>query len=161
MKGHEMAEGRSPSLSEHHRRLERLFEALLTQTAGGDPVTLRCEWSRFEEELLHHMEFEEVVLLPELAREDPEEAAAIRSEHAGIRRALLDLGVSLDLHALRLEAVETFVQRLRAHARREEQGLYSWSQRHPSAAVWRALLERASFQDLAEHATVRGGTRVG
>ena len=35
--------------------------------------------------------------------------------------------MSLDLHLLRAEAVEAFVEQLKAHARRENDMLYAWA----------------------------------
>jgi hypothetical protein len=46
---------------------------------------------------------------------------------------LLDLGVSLDLHTLREEAVNAFVGQLREHAQREEALLYPWARRNAAA----------------------------
>src|SRR5215467_7628775 len=117
-------------LALHHDYLDRRFATLITKAAGGDPVHMRLEWNRFERELLRHLEFEDVNILPDFAHDYPEEAVTLRAEHADIRRAVFDLGIKLDLHLLRVEDVEAFVRQLRAHARREELALYPWTERH-------------------------------
>jgi hemerythrin superfamily protein len=50
-------------------------------------------------------------------------------DHRLIRIQLLQLGVDLDLHCLRAERVDTFVDALRAHAQREENIFYPWVDR--------------------------------
>ena len=74
-------------------------------------------------------------------------ARAIIAEHANIRATVADLGLSLDLHLLRSEAVENFVQQLKAHARRENEMLYAWARRRaatddrPARRHWPSLFD--------------------
>jgi hemerythrin-like domain-containing protein len=131
----------SMGLSAHHQDLERSFEELLVQAEGGDPIALRTRWDSFEKELLRHMEIEEREILPGFARDNPAEAAAIRAEHESLRAALAELGLRLDLHALRADAVAHFIAQLRTHARREERVLYDWAQRQPPARGWQRIRE--------------------
>jgi hemerythrin-like domain-containing protein len=118
-----------------HRRLERLFEALVACAQQGDPLALRARWSQFEGDLLRHLAEEEATMLPAFARQRPEEARRIREEHEDIRRAVLELGIDLDLHLLRESTVREFVDRLREHARREDASLYRWV--HRQIDPWR------------------------
>jgi hemerythrin-like domain-containing protein len=120
-------------LSEHHRVLDEQLDRLIGDSQVLEADDLRAAWSTFEKDLLRHLEYEEAAILPAFARGHASEAKAIRDEHARIRAALLDLGVSLDLHALRCEAVRDFVGQLRAHARREDALLYPWARRHVAA----------------------------
>jgi hypothetical protein len=60
-------------------------------------------------------------------RQYPEETAVLREEHASIRRLLADLGIQLELHALREQNARYFVESLRGHAAREELLLYRWA----------------------------------
>jgi len=126
-------------LAEQHRALDARLDRLLTRARMGDPFDFRAEWSAFERELLAHMAAEESEILPDFARDNPIEAHAILAEHADIRVALLDMGLNIDLHCLALEQLETFVGRLKAHARREEAVFYPWAAKHVSPAGWRSI----------------------
>jgi hypothetical protein len=75
---------------------------------------------------LQDLDAEEVVILHGYAADDPEAAAAIRDEHTELRRLLLQVGVEVELHVVRLPTL----QRLRAHAAREDVGMYPWAQLH-------------------------------
>jgi hypothetical protein len=66
-------------------------------------------------------------MLPALARDQPEAAAALRRDHETIRAGLAELGVELEIHVLREETVQRFVGALRAHAAREDELLYGWA----------------------------------
>jgi hemerythrin-like domain-containing protein len=114
-------------LSEDHAALDRLFQELVTEARCGDRTTMGAEWQRFEAQLSTHMDLEEREILPNFAKEHPEEARAILDEHARIRSSLVEMGIDLDLHCLRADRVEAFVALLRAHARREEAVLYPWA----------------------------------
>jgi hemerythrin-like domain-containing protein len=114
-------------LSEDHEHLERLFQEIVARVRGCDHATIRGDWQRFERELSSHMDLEEREILPAFSREHGDEAQAIRQEHARIRAGLTELGIDLDLHCLRAERVESFIDLLRSHARREEALLYPWA----------------------------------
>ena len=116
-------------LAGDHLRLERAFQAIVTRAAGGDVQQLECEWLSFQSALLQHLDAEEKNMIPELAKDRPGEAQALLDEHANIRIKLVQLGVDLDLHCLRAERVEAFVEALRAHAHREENIFYPWVDR--------------------------------
>jgi len=145
-------EGMTPAdvLSEHHRALDEQLERLIAEAQRLHGEALRACWSRFEAELLRHLDYEEAAILPAFARRHADEARAIRNEHARIRAALLDLGVSLDLHALRCEAVKDFASQLRAHARREDALLYPWARR----------CVRAGSEQPTRHGFLQLGARV-
>jgi hemerythrin superfamily protein len=138
-------------LTEHHHHLERLFEALVARAQEGDHAALRAEWSRFERELLAHLEVEETHILPAFGRGHPREAARIWGEHAQIRAALTEMGVCLDLHLLRAQAIEDLVRRLAEHARHEEAVLYP---------VARRTLDGAQRQWIRRELGLEGGGQV-
>ena len=121
-------------LSDHHRTLDERLDNLMTRAREEDPAALRTEWTAFERELSRHMELEEAEILPDFAKHDAAEAHALLSDHCAIRNALLDVGLNLDLHCLRAEAIDDFVRRLRAHAAREDAALYPWAQSQLSAS---------------------------
>jgi hemerythrin superfamily protein len=116
-------------LAGDHHRLEREFQVIVTRAQGGDFQQLEAEWLAFERALLQHLEAEERTLIPALAEDRPAAAQALLQDHTAIRIKLLQLGVDLDLHSLRAERVESFVESLRAHAHREENTFYPWVDR--------------------------------
>jgi hemerythrin-like domain-containing protein len=147
------AAGPADLLAEHHRALDEQLDRLVAQAQSLDAADLRAEWTAFERELLRHLEQEEAEILPGFARYDAAEALAILAEHAEIRRALLDLGMSLDLHCLRAETVGDFAQRLKAHAHREDGALYAWASSHVEPSTWQSI--KRSLKTVA-----RAGRRV-
>jgi len=130
-----------------HARLDALFEELLDEFADGHQGEIRSTWTGFDRSLLLHFDTEERFILPRFERVNPEETAALRAEHAGIRKLLAELGVGVDLHLVRLELAREFIDLLRAHARREEALLYGWAAREleatARAAIARKLLPAA------------------
>jgi hemerythrin-like domain-containing protein len=139
-------------LSRHHAELDERIVNLLLHADGGDCHHLAGEWNRFEGELARHFEIEEHEVFPLFAREYPEEVAALRQEHAALRRDLLALGIRADLHFLRAEAVRDFVRDLRAHARREDEMLYRWAVTGLQPGAWAKI---AAFLNHAVDATTR------
>ncbi|HEX2685563.1 MAG TPA: hemerythrin domain-containing protein [Kofleriaceae bacterium] len=113
-------------MTESHERLDRLFGRLLDALESNAP-DVRELWTELDHGLLAHMEAEERFVLPAFARFDHEEAIALLREHGGIREQLLELGVAVDLHCIRFEQSREFIQRLRAHAAREDKLLYRWA----------------------------------
>jgi hemerythrin-like domain-containing protein len=131
------------SLPEHHHDLEAHYQRLMARCQDGDPLELRCEWALFERELNEHLELEEKELIPRFRRDLPAEAAQICREHDQIRAGLAELGIALDLHALRATAVQEFLDLLRAHAGREEALFYPWVNEHTTQNPrWLPLGER-------------------
>jgi hemerythrin superfamily protein len=117
-------------LAGDHHRLDSAFQAIVTRAQGGDDQQLQAEWLIFQRALLGHLDAEERHLIPALAKDRPGEARTLLEDHENIRTRLLHLGIDLDLHCLRAELVEAFVEALRAHARREENIFYPWVDRH-------------------------------
>ena len=114
-------------LRSDHARLDALFEELLDDFADGHQREIRSTWTEFDRSLLVHLDTEERFILPRFERVNPAETAALRAEHARIRRLLGELGVGVDLHLVRLELAREFIDLLRAHARREDTLLYLWA----------------------------------
>jgi hemerythrin-like domain-containing protein len=110
-----------------HRRLEDLFEDMLNAFEDGMREELSQIWTRFENELQRHMDAEEKFLLPAFARVNATEAEDILAEHQEFRSRLAELGIGVDLHIVRLAVASKFIDRLRAHAHREDELLYQWA----------------------------------
>lgn len=154
------AAGPADLLAEHHRALDEQLDRLVARAQLGDAAELRAEWTAFERELLRHLEQEEAEILPGFARYDAAEALAILAEHADIRRALLEMGVSLDLHCLRAEAVQDFAQRLKAHARREDGAFYAWARSHVARSTWQSIKRSLKAAARAGRRVARLGERI-
>lgn len=140
-------------LADHHH-FDALFSRLLADMHAGEWRTCQGTWSRFERELLEHMAAEEALVLPAFELVNPAETARLREEHATVRRLLADLGVRLELHAVKEEHVQRLVESLRSHAAREDALLYRW------AAQLAPDLQRALFDRLAPHGVSSGGVQT-
>ena len=127
-------------LTADHVRLERLFEDVLARLARNDRDETRAAWSEFERALTAHLDAEEKLVLPAFAFANPEEARAIAAEHERFRAKLLELGVAVDLHTLRLDDAKDFVGELHAHGRREDALMYRWAEKNLEEAVRAALV---------------------
>jgi hemerythrin-like domain-containing protein len=144
-----MLEHPSPStirdrfLHDHHE-LEDLFDGLLDAFEANDREGIAELWTLFEERLNAHMDAEERLLLAPLARSCPREARALFHEHRHIRSRLAALSCEVDLHTIRLASARAFVDELRAHARREDEVLYDWADRHLGVAAKHSLLHTLS-----------------
>jgi hypothetical protein len=81
-------------------------------------------------------------VFPAFARVDYSEAAALLRDHGLIRENLLELGVAVDLHYLRYERSQEFIDLLLRHAAREESLLYRWAEDQLPAGVVHAVKAR-------------------
>jgi len=120
-------------LAGDHVRLHRAFQSIVTRAYGGDYQQLEGEWVTFERALQQHLDAEERTLIPALAQDRPGEARVLLEEHARMRVTVLQMGIDLELHCLRVERVEAFVEALHAHAVREENVFYPWVDRQLGA----------------------------
>jgi Hemerythrin HHE cation binding domain len=124
-----------------HRALERAFCDLLERAYEDDPDTLRTTFRELEAHLRSHLELEEASLLPAFARTEPKEAERLSFEHQLIRAQLDQLGVAIDLGAVRAHTVRDFVTLLRDHATREAGALYKWADTALSEPKRRPILQ--------------------
>ncbi|HEX8108028.1 MAG TPA: hemerythrin domain-containing protein [Kofleriaceae bacterium] len=129
-------------LAEHHRELETACRALLGHTYGEDPRELSLQYRAFERSTLDHLAAEEELILPAYADHDPDDAAAIRREHATIRRLLFQVGIEVELHIVRAGTVKRLIDVLQAHAAREDASVYRWAQDHLPLSTRRQLFVR-------------------
>ena len=127
-----------------HERLRDQFTRLLAAmqaNARTDVITL---WNELEHKLLDHMEAEERFVLPTFAHVDQSEATALLRDHGLIRENLLDLGIAVDLHNIRFERSQDFIDLLLRHAEREERLLYRWADDRLSPDVVQAVKARTA-----------------
>jgi hypothetical protein len=129
-------------LETDHRELDGRLDRLILLLREDDPGAAIKAWRSFEEALLAHFDVEEMYVLPKLEEDDGPEARALRSEHDSIRRTLGELGLAFELHTIRAEMFNTFCERLRAHAEREESLLYKHAERHLPVSIARSIYQR-------------------
>lgn len=115
--------------------------AAMQANARADVTTL---WGELEHKLLDHMEAEERFVLPAFAHVDHGEATALLREHGMIRENLLELGIAVDLHYIRYERSNEFIDLLFRHAEREERLLYRWAEDRLSPGVVEAVKARVA-----------------
>ncbi|UJR86477.1 hemerythrin domain-containing protein [Sandaracinus amylolyticus] len=115
------------SLLEDHARIDALLSRLANEAQGEVRPKIETTWDALERALLRHLDEEEVYLFPELAKERPEDAARLASDHARFRHALGEIGIALELHAVRSEVIDALARDLRAHAAQEDVALYRWA----------------------------------
>lgn len=116
-----------PFMRGSHQALESDLSQLLQAVTVEDQPTCHALWVEVEHRLLAHMEAEERFVLPEFAKVDQAAAISLLREHGVLREHLLELGIALELHTLRVGACEAFASELRRHAAREDELLYHWA----------------------------------
>lgn len=114
-----------------HDELAQLAARVVAELAEGDRDDVRAIILELEERVLAHLDGEERDLLPAYADHAPEDAQVILREHAAVRKALAEMEIGTDLHLVRADAVGAFLDLLRAHAERENRGLYRWAATRP------------------------------
>jgi hypothetical protein len=122
-------------LSQDHEQLDALLTQLAQAAKACDREALLATWGVLESRLIRHMEAEERYLLPLVEAQAPAEVALTRAEHARIRDLLCELGVAVELHAVRETDIRQLIELLQAHARREESALYALAGEKASVAV--------------------------
>ena len=122
-----------------HERLDRLYVQLVDAFRGGDWDDVRIMWDAFESGLRAHMEAEERYVLPALREVDPAEADALRAEHDAVRARVAELGVAADLHMVKDDVAADLIDKLRAHARREDALAYRFADRSLSPEAARGV----------------------
>jgi hypothetical protein len=126
---------KSTHLDAHHELLESVAAEILAGVVAGDFERVPAAVTLLQTKLEAHLRDEERDLIPQYAAHDPEDAARILAEHAGIRKALADLDVECDLHLVRADAMRAFLAAIEAHAAHERAGLYEWAERSPGPAT--------------------------
>lgn len=107
-----------------HRRLDAIMARLLRAFQVGDREQVANYWSEFDAGLCAHLEAEEKFLLPVILTTHERDARIIIQEHKHIRARLVELGIAVDLHVIRIEDARNFVAELQAHAHHEDSVLY-------------------------------------
>jgi len=130
------------ALRADHRRLDELFDRLLDQVHVNDTALADATWAELERGLAGHLDAEEKWIFPAIEPTHPDETRALRAEHAAIRERLAELGLELEIHALREETAERFIETIRAHGAREDALLYRWADQVLAEGPKASVLER-------------------
>ena len=107
-----------------HAQLEGLFEHVLAAFRANDRREVNEVWMDFERIVLAHMECEERTTFPAYGLADPEEVERLLAQHATLRRTFSELAIGSELHLLRLDDAERFVEALRTHMQLEKKLMY-------------------------------------
>jgi len=135
-------------LSRDHEDHEELLLRLRHAVAECQSVTeLRRCWLAFEENLLDHFEAEERSLFNVAVQAHRVEVAQLRAEHRLIRQALVALRASLELNALKPEAVDSLLAQLQAHSAHEACSLHRWLELDEGILARRGVLAMRSRRE--------------
>jgi hypothetical protein len=122
----------SGQLLDQHHEIEHACLALLRAGCSGEPADFTRGWGEIEHQLYDHMMAEEHFLFSAYQYDEPDHAQRLRDQHARLRELAFEIGVAVELHALRMEQLQAFIAALRAHGQYEEASLYRWADRHVS-----------------------------
>lgn len=125
-----------------HSRIEQLLDEVLEAASADEREALRKRWARLETVLLAHLDTEELYLIPGLARHDAARAEKILEEHARIREVIGQVGLGLELHAVRAAHLQELSTRVREHAKNEEVDFYRWADEALPESTRAAVKER-------------------
>jgi hemerythrin-like domain-containing protein len=144
-------------LQDHHNIDERL-NRLIAAVRADDREASQKRWAKVESMLLRHLDVEEMFIFPALAEEHAAEVERLRRDHAAIRRQLGEIGLSLELHTARCEAIESFCTALREHAEREDSLAYLFAERTLPVSVARSIADRVKVAAGSVRRALRGGS---
>lgn len=122
-------------LVQDHETLDALLAQLAAEAQDSNRPGLQATWNEFEARLIAHINAEERYLLPLIEADNPREVAQTRREHGEIRDLIAELGVTIELHTAREPDIRRLVDLLRAHAKHEEEALYTLAGDKASTAV--------------------------
>jgi hemerythrin-like domain-containing protein len=113
-------------IREEHAELDGRCQDLCNRARAGDWADLDDVWDAFAHDLEAHFAYEEHEVFPDLARDKRGEGlvARLKAQHAMIRRRLAELGLEIQLHAVRADAIDAFVDAVRRHTELEHAEVY-------------------------------------
>ncbi len=134
-----------------HESFEKRFEALSRAAHEGDWTDVDVLWGPFETDLREHMAFEERELFAGFAATGPDQAGVVKTlgeQHEEIREQLSNIGVQIQLHAIRAETIDAFVKALHLHNTVESAHFYPWVDQQLEAAIGPAPKGHGSVRSL-------------
>jgi hypothetical protein len=120
---------RGARLHGDHEDFAKRFDQLCQTAHEGDWEDVDALWGPFETEFRAHMAFEEKELFDRFAAsgEGPKDVVqTLRKQHDEMREQLAQLGVEIQLHAIRAETIDNFVKTIKMHATVESAHFYPW-----------------------------------
>jgi hemerythrin-like domain-containing protein len=129
-------------LLQDHQAIDQRLDRLIGAVRADDREACQKAWARIESMLLRHLDVEEMFVFPALAEEHAAEVERLRRDHGAIRRQLGEIGLALELHTARCEAIESFCAMLREHAEREDSLAYPFAERTLPVSVARSIANR-------------------
>jgi iron-sulfur cluster repair protein YtfE (RIC family) len=96
-------------LLEDHPKLEALYERVVA-ACEADAPELGALWTELDESLTRHLAAEEEHVFPALATVASAEVEVLRAQHEDVRRKLVELGVCVDLHTIRQDVADAFIE---------------------------------------------------
>lgn len=120
---------RAVHLRADHEGFEERLETLSRTAHEGDWEDVDEIWGPFEKDFRAHMEFEERELFAGFAATGPDPADVVktlREQHDDMREQLSQLGIEIQLHAIRAETIDAFVKAIRLHSTVESAHFYPW-----------------------------------
>ncbi len=139
--------------AQDHRELDSILRCLAQDAEAPVAGVLESSWDAFEQRILRHMQAEEQYLLPLVEVSNPLEVERTRGEHIKIRDLLAELGLAIQLHAVRASDIYNLIDLLRAHAKHEDEALYQLAGNKASVAVEHGIFE--SIKSILHLATPR------
>jgi hemerythrin len=128
-------------LDQDHRELNALLWRLSHDADAPSNDALRATWDELERRLLAHLDAEEQYLLPLVEASHPAQVDCTRREHEQIRRLVSELGIAIELHAVRQPAISELIRVLHEHADREDRTLYRFAGEKASVAVQHRIVQ--------------------
>ena len=110
----------SNALVAAHQRLECLARGVADSIRDDDRDCMHDDYAAFERQLLDHLDWEDMYLLPRFEDLDPQAADTIRRDHARFRKTLGEIGIEIDLHIVRAERFDEFARDLASHSEFED-----------------------------------------
>jgi hemerythrin-like domain-containing protein len=129
-------------LLEDHHHIDSLLDRLRAAVHADDREAIQERWALAEKVLLKHLDVEEVFVFPALKHDHASEVDALLKEHASIRHQIGELGLAVELHTLRCDAIEAICASLRAHASREDAFAYALADAVLGADLVRMIASR-------------------
>lgn len=132
----------SAVLSNHDRELLAACGELRDAIYGAELLELVDAYRRFEDAVLSQFEAEEQLLLSAYTERFPATTRQLLQEHAALRRLLRHVAIDVELHVVRVEQLDTILDRLRSHAAFEEVTLYRWADQRLDVEATTELVAR-------------------
>ena len=121
-----------------HDAFEKRFDELCQTAREGDWEDVDAVWGPFEKDFREHMDFEERELFARFAVTGKDPAGVVKTlkeQHAEIREQLAQIGVEIQLHAIRADTIDAFVKSIRMHNTVESAHFYPWVDEQLEAAL--------------------------